>query len=176
MKKRLVYIALSALTVVTLFNTTAYASSSNMNYGLGIQPYGKQGNCTSRQSDLGLGGGVFVAGTTFCQQSYGQSTQNNQSLYGSMGTANYRSTYTRAQKKNQKIKQNQQYQYTPSYSDTLYNSERQESYNDNNYAVESFVPEYTKSKTKKQPTKQEKQNTEKVPEPTPSKSSGSHSW
>lgn len=171
MKKTLMYTALGALTLIALCSTTAQASSS-MNYGLGLGGTMPSTNCTSRSSDLGLGGGVFVAGTTFCEQSYGQNVRSTQSLYGTTNTS-HRLAYTRIQKKNHKIKQ-QQNDKTQSYGATYDSGEQ-----------ESTVPEYTEPKSKKQqssgqstkqPVKIEKQKKEKAPVQTPNKSSGSHSW
>ena len=67
MKKGLYVIAVSALILVTFFGgSTAHAANAGQYYMVMMQEEAPK-NCTYRQSDLGLGGGVFVAGTSFCE-------------------------------------------------------------------------------------------------------------
>ncbi|MBY0328926.1 hypothetical protein K2Q02_02430 [Patescibacteria group bacterium] len=66
MKKTAFFSTVFALMVIVLGATTVEASTRYTYYPEATNYYDTYRNCTPRTSDLGLGGGVFVAGTTVC--------------------------------------------------------------------------------------------------------------
>lgn len=77
---------LSFSLVVALGTNMAHASAQYTYYPQATNYYDAHRNCTPRGSDLGLGGGVFVSGTTVCP------TMTTPSNYAPR-TSNYAQTY-----------------------------------------------------------------------------------
>ncbi len=107
-------------------------------------------NCTVRSSDLGLGGGVFVAGTTFCEE------QNpSVMMFGSFPT-----THT---------------QYTPNYDQGY--QEQTPKKNESSHTYKKTQPRTQSGTTKKSTTPSKFSITKKTESPKNSGTkSGSHSW
>jgi len=103
-----------AFSLVVVFGApTAQASTQYAYYPAATNYYDSYRNCTPGGSDLGLGGGVFVSGTTICPQT----------VYPSYG---YTPTYTN----------------TPSYSyEYDDSSDSDEQYNDEEYEDDSSYEE-----------------------------------
>jgi|GEM_PF-2869971 len=66
MKKTAFFSSALALMIVLVGTSTAEASTRYTYYPVATNYYDTYRNCTPRNSDLGLGGGVFVSGTTVC--------------------------------------------------------------------------------------------------------------
>ncbi len=152
MKKTLLYMTISAFAVVTLMGgTTAHAQSTGAYYMIVTQERTAR-NCTFRNSDLGLGGGVFVAGTTFCEE------QNPlMMMFGSFPTAHtqYTPNYDQGSYNNYSYTTDDSYEH----EDTEYHEEDEAVYEEDDRDIEPSKPYKKPESSKSSGTK-----------------SGSHSW
>ncbi|MFZ4500145.1 MAG: hypothetical protein ACOYMZ_01445 [Minisyncoccia bacterium] len=114
MKKGLYGIAVSALILVTFFGgSTAHAANAGQYYMVMMQEEAPK-NCTVRQSDLGLGGGVFVAGTSFCEDR----SPSVMMIFGAL---------------NNPYNNHSSYENDYSYDEEEYSDEYEEDYDDEEY-------------------------------------------
>jgi len=89
MKKSVFIKALFAFVLVVLVGThTAEANSRYAYYPVATNYYDTYRSCTPRNSDLGLGGGVFVSGTIVCPTVQNTSSRT-QTYYNSDDRSDY---------------------------------------------------------------------------------------
>lgn len=132
MKKTLYFIAISALMLVTFFGgSTAHAANAGQYYMVVMQEQAPK-NCTSRHSDLGLGGGVFVAGTSFCEDQAPSMLMIIGALDDSYNTGNYDEEH---------YGNDHPYEYDSSYDDYDYDYDDEDSYEDEDEYDEDYNDE-----------------------------------